>query len=40
MKALKCAILSEEIYQDFEQIQFSEFSDVTPELIDHAGTDT
>lgn len=39
-KALKCAILSQEIYQDFEQIQFSEFPDVTPELIDHAGTDT
>ena len=39
-KALKCAILSQEIYQIFDQIQFSNFPDVTPELIDYAETDT
>ena len=39
-KALKYAILSQEIYQNFDQIQFSNFPDATPELIDHAGTDT
>lgn len=40
VKALKCAILSQEIYQNFDQIQFSNFPDVTSKLIDYAGTDT
>ena len=39
-KAFKCAILSQEIYQNFDQIQFSNFPDVTPELINHEGTET
>jgi triacylglycerol lipase len=39
-KALKCAILSQEIYQNFDQIQFSNFPDATPELFEHRRTDT
>ena len=40
-KAAKCALLSQEIYQDFTpQLRFSEFANATPELIDPASTDT
>lgn len=39
-KAVRCALLSQEIYQDFSQLRFSEFSDITPDLIDQTSTDT
>ncbi|NDJ16051.1 lipase family protein [Myxacorys almedinensis] len=39
-KALQCAILSREIYQDFASIRFSDFPSITPELISQADTDT
>lgn len=39
-RAVQCAILSREIYQDFAQIRFSEFPNITPELIADGGTDT
>jgi hypothetical protein len=39
-KGVKCALLSQEVYQDFSQLQFSEFPDITPELIEQASTDT
>ena len=40
-KAAKCALLSQEVYQDFTpQLRFSEFADATPKLIEQANTDT
>lgn len=40
-EAIRCAILSQEVYQDFSQkLQFSNFPNVTPELIEQKGTDT
>ncbi|NJK48282.1 lipase family protein [Candidatus Gracilibacteria bacterium] len=39
-KAVKCAILSQEVYGEFSQLQFSEFPDIAPELIDLESTDT
>lgn len=40
-KALKCALLSQEVYKDFSpQLQFSEFPGITPDLIDQGDTDT
>lgn len=39
-KSLKCAVLSQEVYTAFSQIQFSEFPNITPVLIELASTDT
>jgi len=40
-KAVNLALLAQEIYQDFSQLQqFSQFPDITPDLIDQASTDT
>jgi len=39
-KAVKCALLLQEVYRDFSQLQFSGFPDITPDLIDQASTDT
>lgn len=39
-KAVKCAILSQEIYKDFSGLQFSGFPNVTPEFIDLESTGT
>lgn len=39
-KALKCALLSKEVYRDFSQLKFSEFPDCVLELIDQTKTDT
>lgn len=40
-KALKCALLSQEVYKDFSpQLQFSGFPGITPDLIDQGNTDT
>ncbi len=38
--ALQCAILSQEVYQDFSRITFEEWPDVTPTLIEQKDTDT
>ena len=38
--AVKCALLSQEVYGDFSQLQFSQFLSSTPDLIDEASTDT
>lgn len=39
-KAVKSALLSQEVYRDFSQLQFSGFPHITPNLIDQASTDT
>ncbi|MBD1998600.1 lipase family protein [Leptolyngbya sp. FACHB-541] len=39
-EALKCALLSQEVYRNFSQLRFSGFPDITPDLIDQADTDT
>lgn len=39
-QATQCALLSEEIYQEFSQIQFSHFPNITPVLIDKEDTGT
>jgi predicted lipase len=39
-KAVKCALLSREVYQDFSQLRFSGFPDITPDFYDQASTDT
>lgn len=39
-QALKCAILSQEVYEDFSELRFSGFPSVTPELIDLENTGT
>ncbi|PSB24656.1 lipase family protein [Stenomitos frigidus] len=39
-KAIKCAILSQEIYQDFAQLKFADFPGITPGWINQATTDT
>ena len=39
-KAIKCAILSQEIYQDFAQLKFADFPGTAPEWINQATTDT
>jgi triacylglycerol lipase len=39
-KAIKCAILAQEIYQDFGQLKFADFPDITPVWINQATTDT
>jgi predicted lipase len=39
-QAVKCALLSQEVYQDFSQLQFSEFPSLTPDLLDQTSTDT
>lgn len=39
-KAYKCAVLSQEIYQNFAQLRFSEFPNIAPNLVDQAKTDT
>lgn len=38
--AVKCALLSQEVYGDFSQLQFSEFPGITLDLIEQASTDT
>ncbi|HEY9654049.1 MAG TPA: hypothetical protein V6C50_01030, partial [Crinalium sp.] len=39
-QAVKCALLSQEVYQDFSQLQFSEFPSLKPDFIDQTSTDT
>lgn len=39
-EALKCALLSQEVYTDFSQLRFSGFPDITPDFIDQVDTDT
>ncbi|XHX78577.1 MAG: lipase family protein [Stenomitos frigidus ULC029] len=39
-QAVKCALLSQEVYQDFSQLQFSEFPNSTPDFFDQTSTDT
>jgi triacylglycerol lipase len=39
-EAVKCALLSQEVYKDFAQLRFSGFPDITPDFIDQADTDT
>jgi predicted lipase len=39
-RALKCAQLSQEVYQDLSGIQFTGFPDITPNCIDQSDTDT
>lgn len=39
-KAIQCAILSREVYQDFAQLSFSAFPNLKPVLIDQPDTDT
>ena len=39
-KAVVCALLSQEVYQDFAKLRFSGFSDITPDFIDQSNTDT
>ncbi len=38
--ALQCAILSQEVYQDFRSIKLSQWREVTPVLIEKKDTDT
>ncbi|MBW4469893.1 MAG: lipase family protein [Stenomitos rutilans HA7619-LM2] len=40
LKAIKCALLSQEIYNDFTQLKFADFPDITPAWINQATTDT
>lgn len=40
VKAIKCALLSQEIYKDFEQLKFTDFPGITPGWINQATTDT
>lgn len=40
-KAVKCALLSQEVYKEFsDQLRFSEFPDITPDLVEQTDTDT
>lgn len=39
-KALKCVLLSQEVYKDFAQLRFSGFPTITPNFIDQTDTDT
>jgi triacylglycerol lipase len=39
-KAIQCAILSREVYQDLSQLRFSQFPNLKPFPIDQANTDT
>jgi triacylglycerol lipase len=39
-KAIKCALLSREVYQDFSQLRFSVFPDITPDFYEQPRTDT
>lgn len=39
-QAVKCALLSQEVYRDFSQLQFSGFPGITPDFIDQTNTDT
>lgn len=39
-QALKCATLSQEVYEDFSKLQFSGFPDIAPEFIDLENTGT
>jgi triacylglycerol lipase len=38
--ALRCALLSQDVYQEFSRIKFREFPQVTPRLLDIDQTDT
>jgi len=40
-KAVNLSLLAQEIYHDFSQLQqFSQFPDITPDLLEQASTDT
>jgi triacylglycerol lipase len=38
--ALRCATLSQDVYQEFSKIKFRSFPDITPRLFDIGATDT
>lgn len=39
-KAYKCAVLSQEVYQNFDKLKFNGFPDITPVFLDQRSTDT